>query len=478
MLEKQSELQFSKELKITKTEIPGLVLIDIPVHGDSRGWFKENYQKEKMEKLGLPEISVLQNNISFNAKKGVTRGIHAEPWDKFISVGTGTVFGAWVDLREGKNFGKVFTAKLDVSKAIFVPRGVANSFQALEDNTVYTYLVNEHWSAEAQSQYKFVNLADESLNICWPISLDNSIISDKDKAHPKLENVEPMKPRKILVTGGNGQLGTALRADFSDAEFTDYKELDITSPNLENERNWRQYEAIINAAAYTNVDNAETPEGREVSWKINAKAVANLGKIATKYGLTLIHISSDYVFDGTKDIHDENEDFSPLSVYGQTKAAGDIAASQVPKHYIVRTSWVVGNGKNFVKTMKELSKKDVKPTVVNDQIGRLTFTEDLSKAIKHLIDTEPPYGIYNMSGDGEPVSWSEIAQEVYKLSGKKATDISGVSTEEYYAGKTGIAPRPPKSTLDLSKMKSTGFKPTDWRVSLKEYLKKENNKND
>lgn len=484
----KGELEFSKELAFHETPIPGLLIADLPVHGDSRGWFKENYQKEKMAKLGLPEFDAVQNNISFNAESGVTRGIHAEPWDKFISVGSGRVFGAWVDLREGESFGKVFTAELDPTKAIYVPRGVGNGFQALDDNTVYTYLVNDHWSAQAQ--YTFLNLSDETVGINWPIPLDQAGLSEKDKNHPRLSEVEPMKPKLTLVTGSNGQLGRALQIEFPDAEFSDYHELDITSPDLENARPWSQYDTIINAAGYTAVDKAETPEGREAAWKLNAEAVANLGKIATKHSITLVHISSDYVFDGTKAEHFENEPFSPLGVYAQTKAAGDIAATMVPKHYIARTSWVIGDGNNFVRTMKSLAEKGVKPSVVNDQIGRLTFTDDLARGIKHLLSHQPSsssysipsttynlpptnYGTYNLTGDGEPASWADIATDVYELVGHSRDEVTGVSTEQYYAGKVDISRRPLQSTLNLDKIKATGFVPADWRQSLRECLTKE-----
>jgi dTDP-4-dehydrorhamnose 3,5-epimerase len=470
MLENRVELEFKKELAFQKTTIPGLLIADLPVHGDSRGWFKENWQNEK---LGLPEFGPIQNNISFNAEKGVTRGIHAEPWDKYISVGSGRIFGAWVDLREGDSFGKVFTAELDPTKAIFVPRGIGNSFQALEDNTVYTYLVNEHWTAEAQSKYTFLNLADKTIDIKWPIPLDQAELSDKDKAHPSLSEVTPMKPRRTLITGSNGQLGRALQVEFPDAEFTDSDELDITSPDLESARPWRQYDIIINAAAYTAVDKAETPEGRPIAWEINAKAVANLGKIATKYNITIVHVSSEYVFDGTKDNHTEDEPFSPLGVYAQTKAAGDIAISEVPKHYDTRISWAIGDGNNFVRTMRSLAEKGVKPNVVNDQIGRLTFMPELARAIKHLLTSNAPYGTYNLSSDGKPSSWAEIAAEVYELSGYNHNDVTGVSTEEYYRGKEGISPRPLKSTLNLEKIKAAGFVPKDWQQSLAEYIKKE-----
>ncbi|NTW61174.1 sugar nucleotide-binding protein [Candidatus Saccharibacteria bacterium] len=462
---------FSKAIAIKTTPIPGLLLIDLSVYGDNRGWFKENWQREKMVSLGLPDYKPVQNNISFNAKKGVTRGIHAEPWDKYISVGSGRVFGAWVDLREGDSFGKMFTTELNPSQAIFVPRGVGNSFQALEDNTVYTYLVTEHWSNEAQSQYTFLNLADPTAAIKWPIPLGLAELSDKDKNHPVLADVKPMKAKKILITGANGQLGMALRKEFPDAEFTDSKELDITSPAINKARNWHNYETIINAAAHTAVDKAETPEGKKAAWLVNAQAVANLSRLASEYGIKLVHISSDYVFDGSTDNHAETETFSPLGVYGQAKAAGDLAASLTPMHYIIRTSWVIGQGNNFVRTMQSLAERDVKPNVVNDQIGRLSFTYDLAKGIKHLLYNHSPFGTYNLSGDGQPASWAEIAAMVYEILGKDKSYITPISTAAYYSGKTNVSPRPLLSSLNLDKIKSTGFSPSDWRESLKKYLK-------
>ena len=179
-------LVYGKALRAHKTPISGVLLIDLPVHGDSRGWFKENWQREKMTAIGLPDFGPVQNNISFNDAVGTTRGIHAEPWDKFISIAFGAVFGAWVDLRPGPGFGAVFTAELDPSTAIYVPRGVGNSYQTIAPNTAYTYLVNDHWSAEAQTEYAFVNLADETLGIEWPIPLAQAIISEKDLHHPGL----------------------------------------------------------------------------------------------------------------------------------------------------------------------------------------------------------------------------------------------------------------------------------------------------
>lgn len=474
------------ELKINESPIPGLFVIEMPVHGDNRGWFKENYQKEKMEALGLPDFQIVQNNISFNAEKGVTRGLHAEPWDKYISTANGSVYGAWCDLREGSpTYGETFTHVINPGTAIFVPRGVANGFQALEDNTTYTYLVTDHWSPNAE--YSNVSIFDKSLNLSWPIALNDAIVSDKDKGHPELANATPIKPKKILVTGANGQLGKALREIMPEAEFVTHQDFDITNPNIKAERHWRDYSAIINAAAYTAVDKAETPEGRSDAWNINANGVANLAKIALQNNVKLVHISSDYVFDGQSDEHDENEAFSPLGVYGQSKAAGDIAAATAPNHYIVRTSWVVGDGNNFIKTMQTLAERDIKPEVVSDQIGRLSFTEDIASGIKHLLDTNAPSGTYNLTNSGKSVSWFDIAQRVYELSGKDKNMVSPVTTDEYYENTAAkakakaeangeeyqpqpISPRPLQSTLNIGKIQATGYDPRDWEVALQEYL--------
>lgn len=460
-------IEFGKKLTVTETPIPGLVVLDLPVHGDSRGWFKENWQREKMTAAGidLPDFGPVQNNISFNDAVGTTRGIHAEPWDKYVSVATGRIFGAWVDLREGPTFGAVYTTELDASRAIFVPRGVGNSYQTLEPDTAYTYLVNDHWSPDAT--YTFLNLADETAAIDWPIPLDQVEISEKDKNHPRLSDVVPMPPQRILVTGANGQLGRALRAEFGDHPWMEYAgrdELDLTSPDLASARRWRDYSTIINAAAYTKVDLAETPEGRVDAWAANVTAVAALARIATANGITLVHVSSDYVFDGTKDgAYSEDDPVSPLGVYGQTKAAGDAVVSVVPRHYIVRTSWVIGDGNNFVRTMASLAERGIDPKVVDDQIGRLTFTDDIARGIRHLLDVGAEFGVYNLSSDGDPMSWYDVARDVFALTSADSDRVQPVDTAAYFASaSTPVAPRPARGVFSISKIAAVGF---DARVS-------------
>lgn len=465
-------IEFSKPLKAHQTPIPGVVLYDLPVHGDNRGWFKENWQREKMVALGLPDFKPVQNNISFNEKAGTTRGIHAEPWDKFISVATGRIFGAWVDLREGPSFGAVFTAELDPSQAIYIPRGVGNAFQTLEDTTAYTYLVNDHWSADAQGQYTFLNLADETAAIAWPIPLEEAELSDKDKAHPRLGDVVPMPGKKTLVLGADGQLGKALRELYdgdSSVEFAGRSGFDLNDEASYAAVNWKNYSTIINAAAYTAVDAAETPEGRTAAWALNVTAVARLARVAVEHDLTLVHVSSDYVFDGNEPEHSEDEAVSPLGVYGQTKAAGDAAVSIVPRHYIIRTSWVIGEGNNFVRTMASLAARGIAPSVVNDQFGRLSFTQDIAAGIRHLLQAGADYGVYNLSNDGDPQSWAEIAADVYEIVGASRDAVTGVSTDVYFMGKPA-APRPLNSVLDLSKIHATGYFPAKSSERLQEYL--------
>ena len=461
----------AKALAIRETTIPGMVLIDLPVHGDNRGWFKENWQREKMVGLGLPDFGPVQNNISYNDKRGATRGIHAEPWDKYVSVATGRIFGAWVDLREGDSFGAVFTAELGPDTAILVPRGVGNSYQTLEDDTAYVYLVNDHWSAEAQNEYTFLNLEDEIAAIEWPIPLAKAERSEKDLAHPRLADVTPMKRLRTLVIGANGQLGRALQQKLPNADFADRTRIDLANPaSLESVR-WSDYDTVINAAAYTAVDAAETAEGRIACWAANVTGVAQLAQIAAAHRITLVHVSSDYVFDGSKDgAYLENDAIAPLGVYGQSKAAGDAIVATVPKHYIVRTSWVIGDGNNFVRTMASLAERGIDPSVVDDQFGRLSFTEDIAAGIAHLLTKRPEYGIYNLTNEGEAMSWADIARLVYEATGHDPARVSGTSTAEYFAGKQ-VSPRPLNSRLSLEKIKATGYAPRDAQVALKAYLK-------
>ena len=461
-------------VELVETPIPDLVVLRLELHEDSRGWFKENWQREKMLAAGLPDFGPVQNNMSLNAHRGATRGIHTEPWDKLVSVATGRVFAAWVDMRDGASFGEVFYLEMGPDTAVFVPRGVGNSYQALEDGTVYSYLVNDHWRPGIS--YPALHLGDPTCAIPWPIPLDQAEISEKDHANPTLDAVTPVAPKRTLIIGANGQLGRALHHQFPDADLADLvadpdrgvAALDASDPAALAAIAWRDYSVVLNAAAYTAVDAAETPEGRVAAWAANATAPALLARAADERGFTLVHYSSEYVFDGTRALHTEDEPLSPLGVYAQSKAAGDVAVATARRHYLVRTSWVVGEGRNFVRTMHDLATRGLSPAVVEDQVGRLTFTQELAHATSHLLSTRPNYGTYNVTNSGEPMTWFDVAAEVFTLAGRDRRDVSRTTTEVYGSGKL-LAPRPQFSVLDLSKLVSTGFKPEPALTALVRY---------
>jgi dTDP-4-dehydrorhamnose 3,5-epimerase len=459
----------SDTLEIEHTPVPGLLVLRLPVHGDNRGWFKENWQREKMIALGLPDFGPVQNNVSFNDAVGVTRGIHAEPWDKYVSLATGRIFGAWVDLREGESFGRTFTVEMGPDVAVFVPKGVGNAYQTLERGTAYSYLVNEHWSEKARESYTFLNLADPSAAIDWPIDLSRAELSAADRAHPRLEQVRPFPRPRDLILGAGGQVGRALTKLLPQAEALGRSELDLAEPGFPDALDWSSYDVVYNAAAYTAVDAAETETGRREAWAVNAAGVGRLVEVARRHRFTLVHFSTDYVFDGAREVYAEDDPVSPLGVYGQSKAAGDALVSTLTDHFVIRTSWVVGEGHNFLATMASLADRGVAPSVIDDQRGRLSFADDLARAAVHLTDSGAAAGTYNVTCSGEPVTWADVATMVFEARGRGASEVTRVSTEQYAAGKE-LAPRPRNSTLDLDKITRTGFVPRDVRAAVSAYL--------
>ncbi len=455
-------------MRVEETPIPGLLVVRLDVHEDQRGWFRENWQREKMLALGIPDFEPVQHNLSYNAERGVTRGIHLEPWDKLVSVVTGRVFGAWVDFREGPGYGRSHHLEIDRTTAVFIPRGVGNSYQTLDEGVTYSYLINAHF--DASLRYPGLRLDDPTAAIPWPIPISEAILSEKDQHLPALADVVPLEPRKTLVLGSHGQLGRAIVAEFPGAVAVDVDELDLTDPDAVAAWPWRDYEVVLNAAAYTAVDEAETAEGRAAAWAANAGVPATLARIADRHRHTLVHFSTEYVFDGTRPEHAEDESLSPLGVYAQTKAAGELAVGTAKRHYVVRTSWLIGDGANFVRTMQRLAAEGVSPTVVDDQVGRLTFADDLARATRHLLDSRAPYGVYHCTGAGAPTTWADVARRVFELSGRDPADVTPVSTDEYAAGRY-LAPRPRDSTMSLAKLEATGFAPQDAGEALADYLK-------
>lgn len=276
-----------------------------------------------------------------------------------------------------------------------------------------------------------------------------------------------------LITGAGGQLGKELVRLYPDAIALDHPELDISDEQAVKNFDWESIEVIFNAAAYTAVDAAETPEGKITAFKANVDGVVNLAAIARERDLTLLHVSTDYVFDGSNPgPYTEGDPVSPQNVYGQTKAEGEHPALAVPKHYLVRTSWVIGDGNNFVRTMLKLGAEKTELSIVNDQIGRPTFASDLALAMQHLYENHSPYGIYNFSNGGAPVSWADLAKTIFDLA-KLDCQVKEISTAEFSRGKNPWAARPANSVFDLAKIEATGFKIKDWKEALAAYIKEE-----
>ncbi|MEQ9833994.1 dTDP-4-dehydrorhamnose reductase [Pectobacterium versatile] len=276
---------------------------------------------------------------------------------------------------------------------------------------------------------------------------------------------------KILLTGANGQLGRCFQ-DRLPEEWkilaTDSNELDIMDlERVEEVVKSFQPDAIVNAAAYTAVDKAESEP--ELAEKINVTGPENLAIVASKQGIRLVHVSTDYVFDGNAtEPYREDSATNPLSVYGKTKLAGEQAVAQVsPEAIIVRTAWVFSEyGNNFVKTMLRLAKERDTLSIVNDQRGCPTYAGDLAQAIISLLEKNAEGGIYHYCGDKE-VSWYEFAEEIFKVANKKNTisfipTLAAISSEEY----STPAKRPRYSSLDCIKINNFNIYPSDWLKKL------------
>lgn len=268
---------------------------------------------------------------------------------------------------------------------------------------------------------------------------------------------------KFLIIGSKGMLGTDLvELSIQNHEVLawDFEDIDITRSAEMSKIQKEKPDIIINCAAYTNVDLAETE--KEKCYAVNVIGVKNLVNISKKLNLLFTHISTDYVFNGEKESYCEDDLKDPINYYGKTKAEGeDLIINNLEKYFIIRTAWLIGkNGQNFVETMKKLMNEKAEIKVVNDQIGKPTFTKDLSKGIINLIESEKEYGIYHLTNEGR-CSWFEFAQEIKKLINSNQIIIPCNSKQFPRPAK-----RPKFSVLNNNKT----HRLRSWKEPLKEYL--------
>ena len=281
---------------------------------------------------------------------------------------------------------------------------------------------------------------------------------------------------KILVTGANGMLAKEVKEKFTEGNeiiATDVAELDIT-----NEKAVMDYvmktkpEYIINCAAYTAVDKAE--ENYDLADKINGDGPTNLAKAAKSTGAKLVHISTDYVFDGDLDVskdYKEDDPKAPVTVYGKTKLHGEEGIeANMDEYYIFRTAWLYGvGGNNFVKTMTKLGSTRDEINVVSDQHGSPTYAKDLTEIIYQAIDKKIPYGVYNATNEGY-TTWYDFTKEILAEQGISCK-VNPVTTEEYIEMmKVTQAKRPYNSQMSKEKLKKYGINVPDWKDGLKRYL--------
>ncbi len=280
---------------------------------------------------------------------------------------------------------------------------------------------------------------------------------------------------KILVTGSNGQLGLSLKEILKDTDieavYTDVAELDITNKEeVDRFVEDLRPDYIVNCAAYTAVDKAETDD--LLASKINTEAVGYIAQAAAKNGAKVIHVSTDYVFAGNScRPYDENDEPYPQSIYGRTKLEGEgVLTAFCPDSIIIRTAWLYSEyGSNFVKTMLRLGKEKGAVKVVCDQIGTPTYASDLARVILNILLTETPSpGIYHFTNEGV-ASWYDFAKTIFRLSGlEERVEVTPVGTEEY----PSAAKRPLYSVLNKNKIKKTfNIKIPYWENSLKKCLK-------
>ena len=472
---------------IIKTNLEDCYIIEENRFGDDRGYFTSVTNKQLS---GLDFKKFSQKSESMSAK-GTIRGLHfqKDPYcqAKVVSCTKGAVLDVVVDMREDSpTYGKYTAIELtpENGRMLYVPRGYAHGFLALTDGATFNYMVDNEYAPRMEGG---VLWNDPAINIPWDeifekYGIEKPLLSDKDRDRIPLSESEVKflrRPKRYLVTGVNGQLGYDIVNELQERGEEDILAVGRSDMDITNREQVMKIvkaykpDVIFHCAAWTAVDKAE--ELKEDCYKANAEGTKNLADASLEVGAKIVYMSTDYVFDGTKDLsetYNEEDKPNPQNVYGVTKFEGEEAVRKNPNHFITRISWVFGiNGNNFIKTMLKLAEKYPELKVVNDQFGSPTYTVDLAKLLVEMAETDK-YGTYHVNNEGY-CSWAEFADYIMKSNGKE-TKINPVTTEEYYEGKdmSKIAYRPRNSKLDKAKLEEAGFKRLpSWQDATDRYCK-------
>lgn len=466
-------------MKVTETDIKGVRIIEPRVFHDARGYFFESFE-ERVFRREVADVHFVQDNESYSTGP-VVRGLHFQCGEhaqaKLVRVVEGRVLDVAVDLRAGSpTFGKHVAVELtdENKRQLFIPRGFAHGFAVLSEAAKFQYKCDNYYCPEAEDG---ISYADPALGIDWRVDLKNAIVSDKDSSRPTLDEwLKAQQPpernaamSRILVTGAKGQLGCSLRRlaenDCREFLFTDVEEMDITSAESIN-RVMEEFrpDVVINCAAYTQVDRAESDSA--IARKLNSEAPGLLANAAKKYSAHLIHLSTDYVFGQSVQNTpiEETTPTAPLGVYGITKLEGEEMVKAAGCSYtIIRTAWLYSEyGNNFVRTMLRLMSERSELKVVNDQTGTPTYAGDLAAAILKIAADPGRSNTYHYSNLGT-ATWYDFAREIQRLGGLDNCKVRPCTTAEYPTP----AARPSYSALSKDKIQHAfGFEIPYWRDSL------------
>ncbi len=473
-------------MKKIETDLLDCYILENDRFGDNRGYF-ESVTEEYLQSLGFNRIFQVSNSLS---KKGIVRGLHFQknPYcqAKVVRCHKGKVLDVVVDIRrDSETYGKWESFELtpENGRMLYVPRGFAHGFVALEDDSLFEYYVDNLYMPHLEDGILW---NDPEIGINWDeiftkYDIKEAILSEKDKVRKPLKDSEvnfTRKSKRYLITGFRGQLGYDIKRELNNrGEYNilalDKEEMDITDKdNVFKIILDYKPDVIFHCAAWTAVDKAEDDEFKNMVYKVNVDGTKNLVDASLKVGAKIVYMSTDYVFDGEKDgYYVEDDEVNPKSYYGETKYLGEIEVRRNPKHFITRISWVFGiNGNNFIKTMLKLAKTHDSLNVVSDQIGSPTYTVDLAKLLVEMVETEK-YGTYHVNNDGI-CSWAEFAEYIMESNGLK-TKINPVTTEEYLKiTGTKQAERPRNSKLSKDKLKENGFLMLpSWKDATDRYIK-------
>lgn len=474
-------------MNIEETKLKDCYILTPKRFGDERGYF-ESVTVDQLKELGFNGFQQISNSQS---DKGIVRGLHfqKDPYcqAKVVRCHRGAVIDVVVDVRkDSPTYGQSIAVELtpENGRLLYVPRGFAHGYVALEDKSLFEYYVDNTYKPTYEDGILW---SDETLGIDWEdilkkCNVEEPILSNKDKVRKALADTQvdfQRKPKKYLITGYKGQLGYDIVRELEARGEHEYLALDIDEMDITNREQVMKIvkaynpDVIFHCAAWTQVDKAEDPNIQNKVYDINVEGTKNLTDASIEVGAKIIYMSTDYVFDGTKEgAYTEEDKPNPKSQYGLTKLLGEEEVKRNPNHFITRISWVFGiNGNNFIKTMLRLSDSHDKLTVVADQIGSPTYTVDLAKLLVEMAQTDK-YGTYNVNNEGY-VSWAEFAKYIMESNGI-STEIVPVTTEEYYEGKdmSKIAYRPRNSKLDKSKLEENGFeKLPSWQSATDRYCK-------